>query len=88
MQHIDDRFEPLEQSRIASPEFAKCPGLFLEYIKDRIGVITGIDPVGKGVVAEIFPSLLGVLGHGCIEKGPEVGGRGGCIEIGGHGRTL
>jgi hypothetical protein len=84
MQHIDDRFKPLKQPRIASPEFTKCPGLFLEYINDRIGAITTIDTVGEWVVAEIFPSLLGVLDQGSIEKGLEVRERGGCMRSGGH----
>jgi hypothetical protein len=61
MQHIDDRPEPLEQFGIAVPKFIKRPGLFLEYVKNRIGGVTAIDPVGERVVAEIFPSLLGVV---------------------------
>jgi hypothetical protein len=66
VQHIDDRFEPLEQFSIAIPEFIKRPGLFLEYIKDRIGAFAAMDPVGEGMVAEIFPSLLAVVRQGSI----------------------
>ena len=61
MQHIDERSEPLEQFGIAVPEFIKSPGLFLEYIKDRIWAVAVINLVSEWVVAEIFPSLLGVL---------------------------
>jgi hypothetical protein len=85
MQHFDDRSEPLQQFGIALPEFIKRPGLFLEYIKDRIGVVATIDPVSEWVVAEIFSSLLGVLGQGSIENGLEAGGRGGCIGSREHG---
>ena len=84
MQHIDDRSKPLEQFGIAVLEFIKRPGLFLEYIEDRIGALATIDPVGEWMVAEIFPSLLGVLGQGNVENGLEVGGRGGCIGNRGH----
>ena len=73
MQHIDDRSEQLEQFSIALHEFIKRPGLFLEYIKDRIGAIATIDPVGEWVVAEILPSLPGVVCQGSIEKRLEVG---------------
>ena len=83
MQHINDWSEPLKQFGISVPEFNKRPGLFFEYIKNRIGAVTTVDPVGKWVIAKIFPSLLGVLGQGSIEKSLEVGGCGGCI--GGHG---
>ena len=72
MQHIDDRYQPLEQFSIAFPKFIKRPGLFLEYIKDRIRAIAAIDPVGEWVIAEIFPSLLGILGQGRIENSLEV----------------
>jgi hypothetical protein len=85
MQHIDDGSEPLEQFGVAIPEFIKRPGLFLEYIEDRIGAVAAIDPVGEWVVAEIFPSLLDVLCQCSIEKGLEVGGRGGYIGRRGHG---
>jgi hypothetical protein len=61
MQHIDDRSEPPKQFGIAPPEFIKCPGLFLEYIEDRVGAVAAIDSVGEWVVAEIFPGLLGVV---------------------------
>jgi hypothetical protein len=53
--------------------------LFLEDIKDRIGAIAFIDLIGKRMAAEICPSFLGVLVQGSIEKGLEVGGRGGHI---------
>jgi len=43
IQHFDDRFEPLEQFGIALPEFVKLSGLFLEYVKDRIGAVTTIE---------------------------------------------
>jgi len=75
MQDIDNRSEPLEQSGIALPECNKPLGLFSEYLEDRIGAVAAIDPAGKCVSAEIFPSLLGVLGQGSIEKG-----RVGCIR--------
>jgi hypothetical protein len=61
MQYIDDGSEPLEQFGIAVPEFIKPLGLFLEYIKNRIGAVAVINLVSEWVVAEIFPSLLGVL---------------------------
>jgi len=61
MQHIDDRFEPLEQIGIAVLKSTKRSRLFLKYIKDRIGAVATIDLVSEWVVAEIFPSLLGVL---------------------------
>ena len=73
MQHIDDRSKPLEQFGITLPEFVKHPGLFLEYIKDRIGAVTAIDLGGEWVVAEIFPTLLCVLLQGSIEKSSEIG---------------
>ena len=43
MQHINDRSEPLEQFGIALPEFVKRLCLLLEYVKDRLGVVTAID---------------------------------------------
>ena len=61
MQHLDDRPEPLKQLNIAVPKFVKRLGLFLEYMKDRIGAVATSDPVGEWVVAEVFPSFLGVL---------------------------
>ena len=79
MQHVDDRSEPLEQFGIAVHEFTKRPGLFLKYIEDRIEAIATTDPVGKWVVAEILPSLLGVVCQGSIEKRLEVGRRS-CIK--------
>jgi hypothetical protein len=79
MQHIDDRSEQLEQFGITLHEFIKRPGLFFEYIKDIIGAIATIDPVGEWVVAEILPSLLGVISQGSIEERLEVGRRS-CIR--------
>ena len=61
MQHVDDGSEPPKQFGIAPLEFVKCPGLFLEYMKDRIGTVAAIDLGGEWVVTEIFPSLLSVL---------------------------
>ena len=78
MQHINERFEPLEQFGIALPEFVKRQRLFLEDIKDRIGAIAAVDSVSEWVVTENFPSLLSVLGQGSIENGLKVGGRGAC----------
>jgi len=43
MQHINDRSEPLEQFGIALPKFVKRLCLLLEYVKDRLGVVTAID---------------------------------------------
>jgi hypothetical protein len=43
MQHINDRSEPLEQFGIALLEFVKRLCLLLEYVKDRLGVVTAID---------------------------------------------
>ena len=43
MQYRDDRFEPIEQLGIALPEFVKLPGLFSEYVKDRIEAVTTIE---------------------------------------------
>jgi hypothetical protein len=43
MQHTDGRSEPPEQFGIALPEFVKCLCLLLEYVKDRLGVVTAID---------------------------------------------
>jgi hypothetical protein len=61
MQHVDDRSKPLGQFSIAVPEFIKCPELFLEYVKDRIGAVTAMNPGGEWVVANIVPSLPGVV---------------------------
>ena len=58
-EHFDDRPAPLrvEQIGITPPESAKRPGLFLEYMDDRIKVCpAAIDPVCEWVVAQIFPS--------------------------------
>jgi hypothetical protein len=77
MQPFDNGSEPLEQLGIAFPEFLKRPGLFLEYLEDRIGAVAAIDFVGEWMVAKIFPSLLGVVRQGSIEKVLEVGGCGG-----------
>ena len=85
MHHIDNRSEPLEQFGIAVPEFLKCLGLLLKYVKDRIGVVAAIDPVGEWVITEIFPCLFGVLRQGSIKKRLEVGGYVGCIGSRGHG---
>jgi hypothetical protein len=43
MQNRDDIIEPLEQFGIALPEFVEFYGLFLEYVKDRIGTVTTIE---------------------------------------------
>jgi hypothetical protein len=43
MQHINDGSEPLEQSGVVLPEFVKRLCLILEYVKDRVGVVTAID---------------------------------------------
>jgi hypothetical protein len=45
----------LEQFGFIIPEFLnlKCPGLFLEYIRNRIGAVVVIDLEGKWVVAKI-----------------------------------
>ena len=75
MQYIDDGFEPLEQLSIAFLEFVERPGLFLEYINDRIRTVAGIDLGGERVIAEILPSFLGILLQGGIEKNAEGGGR-------------
>jgi hypothetical protein len=79
MQHFDNRSEPIEQFGIALFEFVKRLCLFLEYMKDRIGGVTGINLGGERVVVKIFASLLGVLRQGSIEKRIKVGGCGGCI---------
>ena len=79
MQHVDDGSKPHEQFGIAILEFVKRPGLFLEYMKDRISTVAPIDLGGKWVVAEIFPSLLSVLLQGSIEKSVEGGRCEGCI---------
>jgi hypothetical protein len=43
MQHINDRSQPLEQfGMIGLPELIKCLRLILEYVKDRLGVVTAI----------------------------------------------
>jgi hypothetical protein len=88
MQHVDDGSKPPKQFGIAIFEFFKRPGLFLEYMKDRIGTVTAIELGGEWVVAEIFPSLLSVLLQGSIEKSLEGGGREGCIGRRGHGITV
>jgi hypothetical protein len=44
MQHINNGSEPLEQFGIALPEFVKRLRLLLEYVEDRLGVVTAIDP--------------------------------------------
>jgi hypothetical protein len=75
MQYIDDGFEPLDQLSIASLEFVERPGLFSEYINDRIGTVAGIDLGGEGVITEIFPSFLGIFLQSSIEKSAEGGGR-------------
>jgi hypothetical protein len=80
MQHVDDGREPLEQFDIAFPELFKCPGLFLEYIEDRIGTIAAIDHDGEWVIAEIIPSLICVLRQGGVEEHLKVGGGGSCIR--------
>jgi hypothetical protein len=56
----------------------------LEYLKDRIRAVAAIGLVGERVVAEISPSLLGVLRQGNTEKGVKVGGREGRIRKRGH----
>ena len=68
MQHINDRFQPLEQFGIALPEFVKRLCLLLEYVKDRLGVVTAINLGGEGVIAEIFPGSVCVLRQGGIEN--------------------
>ena len=73
MQHVDDGSKPPKQFGIALLEFVKRPGLFLEYIKDRIGTATAIDLGGEWMISEIFPSLLSVLLQGSIEKSLEGG---------------
>ena len=80
MQHVDDRSEVLEQSGIALSEFIEHFGLFFKYSDEGITVVTVIELGGKWVVAEIFPSLFGVLRQGNTENCLEVGGRGGCIR--------
>jgi hypothetical protein len=80
MQHINDRSEPLEQLGIALPEFVKRLCLFLEYDKDRLGVVTAIDLRGERVIAEIFPSSLCVFRQGGIKDYLKVRGSGGCIR--------
>ena len=80
-QYIDNGLKQFEQFRFAPPKFVKRLGLFLKYIKDRIGIVTAIDLRGKWVVAEIFPSLLGVVRQGSIENSLKVGG---CIRSRGH----
>ena len=87
VQHIDDGSKPPKQFGIAILEFVKRPGLFLEYMKDRIRTIAAIDLGGEWVVAEIFPSLLSVLLQGSMEKSREsASGRcEGCIGRRGHG---
>jgi hypothetical protein len=81
MQHVDDGFQPLKHINI---ELFKCTGLFLKYIKDRIGAIAAIDPDGEWVVAEIIPSLGGVLRQGCVKEHLKVGESGGCGTYRGH----
>jgi len=80
MQYSDDGVEPLEQIGIALPEFIKLSGLFLEYVKDRIRAVTAIDSGSKRMVAEIFPSFLGVVLQGGFENRREDGGSGECIR--------
>ena len=43
MQHINGRYEPLEQFGIALPKFVKRLCLLLKYGKNRLGVVTVID---------------------------------------------
>ena len=57
MQYTDDGFKPLEQFEVSPLIFFKSLGLFLEYIKDRIGTVAALDLGGEWVVPEIFPSL-------------------------------
>ena len=85
MQHIDDGSEPPKQFGIAILEFVKRPGLFLKYMKDRIGTVAVLNLRGEWVVAEIFPSLFSVLLQGSIKKNREGGGGEGCIRKRGHG---
>jgi hypothetical protein len=64
-------FETPQQFDIAFPESVKLLGLFLKNIKDIIGAT--IESVGEWVIAEIFPSLFGVLRQGSVEKRVKVG---------------
>ena len=73
-QRFDDVFETPKQFVIAPLGFVKRPGLFLKYMKDRIGTVAAFNLRGEWVVAEIFPSLLCVLLQGSIEKSLEGGG--------------
>ena len=79
MQYINDRSEAIEQFRIVLPEFVKRLCLLLEYVKDRLGVVTVIDLRGERVIAEIFPCSLCVLHQGGIKKCLKVKGGGGCL---------
>ena len=80
MQHNNDRSEPLEQFCRVLPEFVKCLSLLLEYVKDRLRVVTAIDLRSERVIAEIFPGSLCVLRQGGIKNCLKVKGRGGCIR--------
>lgn len=79
MQTIDYGPKPFDQFVIAILEFTEFLSLFLENNEEGIRGVTVIDPGGKWVVDEIFPSLLSVLGQGGIQEGFEVRGGGGCI---------
>ena len=75
VQYFDDGSEPPNQFIVIVPlDFVKRPGLFLEYMDDRIGAIAAIKLGGEWVVGEIFPGLFTVLLQGSIEKNREGGG--------------
>jgi hypothetical protein len=79
MQPIDNGGEPLDQLRIAIPEFVKCLGLFFEYSEDFIRRVASIEDSGEFMIAEILTSPLGVLFQGRIEESFEIGCIGGSI---------
>jgi hypothetical protein len=72
----DDGLKPLDQSVISGLEFVKFLGLFFKYHQEGIGSVTSINLVCEWMIAEVVPSLLGVLGQGSIKQGLEIGGSG------------
>jgi hypothetical protein len=73
VQSIDDRPEPLDQLRIAIPEFIERLRLLLEYSEDRIWRVASIDGSSQWVIAKILTSALGVLCQSCVEESFEIG---------------
>ena len=71
MDNVHHRFNAVDQLAISLSIAFEFVCFFLKQLKDVIRRMTGLKPVSKRVLDQVYPGLLGIVCKSCIEDGLE-----------------